>query len=86
MQKISPILGDITNELLEYMYKQIKKKNNKKRLKYIINSISDFALNDLKPYLYTILTILILMFLMNCLNFYYYTKLFMKTNPDTRLN
>lgn len=71
---INPILGNITNELIEYVYRQTIKRKNAKKLKYIINILSDLAFSDLKPYLYTILAILILMFLMNCFNFYYVIK------------
>lgn len=71
---INPILGNITNELIEYVYRQTIKRKNAKKLKYIINILSDLAFRDLKPYLYTILAILILMFLMNCFNFYYVIK------------
>jgi hypothetical protein len=81
VNKVNSILGDVTNEIVEYVYLQIKKKTNKKRIKYIIDNITELIFSDLKPYLYTILAILILMFLMNCFNFYYYIKLFMKSNP-----
>jgi len=80
------IFGDITNEIIEYIYTQTKKNTNKKKIKHIIDLLGDMMFNDLKPYLYTILAILILMFLMNCFNFYYYIKLFMKSNPDFSIN
>lgn len=73
--KINTIFGDITNEIIEYIYIQTKKHTNKKRIKYIVNTLSDIIFSDLKPYLYTILIILILTFLMNCFNFYYYITL-----------
>lgn len=80
--KVNPLFGDITHELISYIYLQTKKQKNKKRLKYIIDAFSELVFSDLKPYLYTILGILILMFLMNCFNFYYYIKLFAKSNPE----
>jgi hypothetical protein len=79
--KINSIVGDITNELIEYIYSQTKKKNNKKKIKYIIDTLTTLVFTDVKPYLYTILAILILMFLMNCFSFYYYIRLFVKSNP-----
>lgn len=78
--------GNITNEIIEYIYKQTKKHKNKKKLKYIIDTIRDLALDDIKPYLFTILAILILMFLMNSFNFYYYITLFMKSNPTSHIH
>ena len=75
-------MGDVTNELINFIYKECNKKKNKKKLKNIIDSIIDLIFTDLKPYLYTILSILILMFLVNCANFYYYIKMLMKNNND----
>lgn len=83
---INPLLGDLTNEIVEYIYIQFRKKKNKKKIKYIINTLTNIALGDIKPYFYTILAILIVMFLMNCFNFYYYITLFMKSNPNFNMN
>ena len=84
--RINSIVGDITNELIEYIYSQTKKKNNKKKIKYIIDTLTTLVFTDVKPYLYTILAILILMFLMNCFSFYYYIRLFVKSNPHFNIN
>lgn len=84
--KINSILGDVTNDITDYIYRQCRKKNNKKKLKYILDTFTTIAFSDVKPYLYTILAILILMFLMNCFNFYYYIKLFIKSNPHINMN
>lgn len=73
---INSLFGDITNEVIDYVYKQSRKNRNKAKLKYIIDTCTDIAFKDVKPYLYTILIILILMFLTNCWTFYYYIKLF----------
>lgn len=80
------LFGDITNEIIECIYNQTKKSTNKKKIKLIIDLLGDIIFNDLKPYLYTILAVLILSFLMNSFNFYYYIKLFMKSNPDLNIN
>ena len=73
---INSVFGDITNEAIDYIYKQARKDKNKVKLKYILDTCTDVAFKDVKPYLYTILIILILMFLTNCWTFYYYIKLF----------
>lgn len=86
MKQVNSIFGDITHEIIEYIYLQTKKKTNKKKIKYIIDVFNNLIFSDLKPYLYTILAILILMFLMNCFNFYYYIKLFIKSNPSYNMN
>lgn len=75
MTKINSIFGDITREIIDYIYTQTKKNGNKKKIKYIIEKLSDLVFEELKPYLYTILSILILTFLMNGFNFYYYIRL-----------
>lgn len=77
--RINSLLGDVTNEIIDYIYLQSRKKNNKKKLKYILDTLTTIAFGDVKPFLYTILAILILMFIMNCFNFYYYIK-FTKTS------
>jgi len=84
--KINPLVGDLTHEIIEYIYLQTKRKSNKKKIKYILNTLTSIAFGDVKPYLYTILAILILMFLMNCFSFYYYIKLFVKSNPNVNMN
>lgn len=66
------IFGDITNEIIEYIYIQTKKNNNKKKIKHVVDLLGDIIFSDLRPYLYTILAVLILSFLMNSFNFYYF--------------
>lgn len=80
--KINPILGDLTCEIIDYVYSYSKKKGNKKKIKYVLDMLTKIAFGDVKSYLYTILAILIMMFLMNCFNFYYYIRLFVKSNPN----
>ena len=69
------IVSDVTRESIDLIYKELKKKHNKKKLSYIFNYISNLAINSIKPYMYTIMAILIVIFLMNCFQFYYYIKL-----------
>ncbi len=80
------ICGDLTDEVINYIYVRVRKNKNRKKIKYIIDVLSELIFSDIKPYLYTILAILVLMFLMNCFNFYYYIKLFMKSNPKFSMN
>lgn len=84
--RINSLVGDITNELIDYIYIQSRRKGNKRKIKYILDTLTSIAFGDVKPYLYTILAILILMFLMNCFNFYYYITLFAKSNPHINMN
>jgi hypothetical protein len=68
------ILGDITNETLNIVYKELKKSKNSSKISYIINTLSNLALKRIQPYLYAIMMILIIIFLINCFQFYYYLK------------
>ena len=83
---VNSIIGDLTNEIIQYIYLQTKKKNTRKKIKYMINTVTSLIFDDVKPYLYTILAILIIMFLMNCFSFYYYIRLFAQSNPHYDMN
>ena len=82
---VHPLLGDITNEIIDFIYTQIKSHKNKKKIKHITNTVMDLVFIDIKPYLYTIVTILVILFLINCFNFYYYIKLVIKLNPEVNM-
>ena len=69
---MTSILGDITNECITMVYTLIKKNKNKKKIKFIIDTMINLLFDDLKPFLYTIMGILILIFIMNCTQFIYY--------------
>ena len=70
------IVGDLTTETISLIFKECEKEKNKKRLASIINNITDIAIKNIQPYLYTIMAILVLLFVINCFQFYYYIKLF----------
>ena len=76
---VNSIVGDLTHEIIDYIYLQIKKKNNKKKIKYITDALTKLLFGDIQPYLYTILAMLFVMFIVNCFQFYYYIKLFVDT-------
>jgi hypothetical protein len=71
------IIGDLTTETISLIFRECEKDKNKRRLSNIINNITNIAFENIKPYLYTIMAILILLFVMNCFQFYYYIKLFL---------
>jgi hypothetical protein len=75
---MNSIIGDLTSDTISIIFKECEKNKNKKRIKYIINNILDVAFGNIKPYLYTIMGILILLFLMNLFQFYYYIRLFIQ--------
>lgn len=80
------IVKNITEEIIDFFYLEIHKKKNKRKLKYILDISTNLLFSNFKPYFYTILAILILMFSMNIMNFYYYIRLFVKSNPKINLD
>lgn len=69
------MIKDITTETINFISKEFDKTHNKQHLNKIINHITNIAFQYIKPYLYTIMAILIILFLMNFFQFYYYIKL-----------
>lgn len=74
------IISDLTSETIGIIFKECEKDKNKKRLEAIMNNIIHIAFENLKPYLYTIMGLLMILFLINCFQFYYYVKLFINNN------
>lgn len=77
---VNSIVGDITRECIDFIYTQTKRKKNKQKIQYIISNLTNIIFENIQPYLYTILAVLIIMFLMNLFQFYYYIKLFLINN------
>lgn len=71
---MTSIVGDITSEIINLVYQQTRKNKNKRKIKYTIDILTNLLFEDIKPYAITILGILILMFVMNCFQFYWYMK------------
>jgi hypothetical protein len=85
---VNNLVGDLTRETINFVYTETKRRRNKKKIQYVIKYITSilFAETSIKPYLYTILSILILGFVMNCFQFYYYIKLFLKNNKNLKVS
>ena len=80
------VIGDLTSETISLIFKECEKEKNKRRLEKIINNIINIAFENIKPYLYTIMAILILLFVMICFQFYYYVKLFITKSHIDKIN
>jgi cell division protein FtsL len=80
------IFSDLTKETISIVFKECEKEKNKHRIENFINKITKIAFTNIQPYLYTIMAILVLMFTMNCFQFYYYIKLFIVNNKITNLD
>jgi hypothetical protein len=71
---MNSIVSDMTNDVLSLAWKELSKKKNQNKINKIINIITSLAIKNIQPYLYVIIAILIIMFFMNCFQFYYYLK------------
>lgn len=83
---MNSIIGDLTTETISLVYKECEKDKNKRRLTKIMNRVINIALEHINPYLYTIIIILILLFLINCVQFYYYMKILIINKEITSIN
>lgn len=68
------IIGDLTHDTVRLIYKEAQKKRNQKKIAYVINLVADMVTTQAQPYFYAIMAILILLFLMNCFQFFFYIK------------
>lgn len=80
------LIADFTRETIDFIYTQTRRKKNKQKIQYIMNYLTNLIFADLQPYLYTILAVLILMFLINIFQFYYYIRLFLKHSNLQNIN
>lgn len=68
------VIDDIFKEIIKILYNVSTNKKTKKRLEIILKEFKLLILNEIGPYLYTIMAILILMLIINFFQFYYYLK------------
>jgi hypothetical protein len=68
------IITDITRETVELVYKEAQKRKNHRKITYIIDLITGLAIRKIQPFIYTIFALLIVLFLMNCFQFYFYVR------------
>lgn len=80
------MIEDLTRELVTVILKECDRDRNRKRINNVVNTVTGVALSHLHPYLYTIMGILIVMFVMNLFQFYYYVKLFINNNKLSKLH
>jgi len=73
-------LSKATREIFSNVYKEIKNERNKKQIYAIVDFFFEMFLQQVRPYFYAIVCILLVMFAMNCVQFYYYLKIVIKHN------
>lgn len=70
----------MTKDILNIAYNELSKKHNKQKVSYIVSTVASLAIHNIQHYLYAIICMLLIMFLMNCFQFYYYLKYFILNN------
>lgn len=78
---MNSILSDMTSNFIKNIYLETLKKKNKKRIEKIVSVVTLILLEKIQPYVFGILTMLVILFLMNVLQFYYYLS-FRQMNLD----
>ena len=78
---MNSILSDVTSNFIKNIYLETLKKKNKKRIEKIVSVVTLILLEKIQPYVFGILTMLVILFLMNVLQFYYYLS-FRQMNLD----
>jgi len=69
---LNVLVKDLTSDVIKYIHKESTKVSNRKRIHDILNMVITIALEKIQPYLYAIMALLVIMFLINCFQFYYY--------------
>lgn len=77
---MNSVIGDVTNECINVVYQNVCKQKNQRKFNSIIQHISDIAFKDIKPYLYTIVALIVIIFVINLILFYYYIKVVLVHN------
>jgi hypothetical protein len=68
------IISDLTNEIIQYISTIIYRPTNTKKIKQVFSYLTKCLLEHIYVYLYTIMALLIIIFIMNCSQFYYIIK------------
>ena len=69
---MSEISSEIMREVLRNCYYEMKKPRNGKKIKYMVSTLTEYVLSDFKFQINIVVAILVLMFVMNCVQFYFY--------------
>lgn len=63
---------DMLTEIVRSCYYEMKKPRNEKKIKHITHTVTKYILEDFKFQINVIVGILVLIFVMNCVQFYFY--------------
>jgi len=70
----------LVGNILDSIHKEVTKSKNKRKMEKVVKMLFQPFLSHLVPYFVTILVILIVMFVLDCVQFYYYLKVIRQTS------
>ena len=79
------IFGDVSREIINMAYYQVKNPKTKRRIHFIINTFLNEFLGKFYPFIYIFLILIIVLFIMNAIQFYILTKYTLRNLPKTTL-
>ena len=68
------LFSNITKDILNNICNELEKKKNKNKINKLIKNVMDVAMQHIRIYMYGIMALLIILFLMNFFQFYFYIK------------
>lgn len=80
------IIHDIADDIISQLQNICSTPKYNKKINNLLSYCVKIIFNHLSTYLYIIIAILILMFLMNCFQFYYYVSLFINNSKQNNIN
>jgi hypothetical protein len=64
------------------VYSEYYRPENKEKVDNVINDIFEVFFRKIKPYLVLVITVLCISIVMNCVQFYYYIRVFLKQSTN----
>lgn len=75
-------MNGIVSELMSSVLNCLTENDNYNKVQHVFSYFISIMMEKISPYLYSIMAILIVMFIMNCFQFYYYIKLMLHNNVN----
>jgi|LauGreSBDMM110SN_4_FD.fasta_scaffold470907_1 hypothetical protein len=75
-------MNGIVSELMSSVLNCLTENDNYNKVQHVFSYFISIMMQKISPYLYSIMAILIIMFIMNCFQFYYYIKLMLHNNVN----
>ena len=72
---MNSILEDFACDIIDVVYEQTKSKRNINKIRQIYTLILNILFENIQPYFYTLILIVLLLLVMNIVQFYYLIKI-----------